>query len=249
MLKIVVYTALFGDYDELPEPGEKYKNCDFVCFTDQKKISSNIWQIIYVERTNESATMMNRKYKLLPHKFLKNYDISLYIDANIILKKNPYALVIDYLDRNVFLMPKHSHRNCLYDEAKVCVGQKKSSLKRTVKQMKIYRKEGFPKKYGLGENNILLRKHNDKKVIKLMEFWYNELLNRTQRDQLSLGFSLWKNDMVFSYINENSRILNDYFTYKPHKNNHAVVSVFSKLSSSIRFRLLKFLYLLYDKVL
>ncbi|MGR4118261.1 hypothetical protein K8Q22_07980 [Klebsiella pneumoniae] len=33
---IVVYTALFGDYDELIEIPEGMHKCDFICFTDQK---------------------------------------------------------------------------------------------------------------------------------------------------------------------------------------------------------------------
>ncbi|HBH9578999.1 TPA: hypothetical protein KYD21_004901, partial [Escherichia coli] len=33
---IVVYTALFGDYDELIEIPEGMHKCDFICFTDQQ---------------------------------------------------------------------------------------------------------------------------------------------------------------------------------------------------------------------
>ena len=37
MKNIVVYTAIFGDYDDLYEPLVRPKNVDFVCFTDNKK--------------------------------------------------------------------------------------------------------------------------------------------------------------------------------------------------------------------
>lgn len=40
--KFVVYTALFGNYDDLIDPKENYEGCDFICFTDQKHLTSDI---------------------------------------------------------------------------------------------------------------------------------------------------------------------------------------------------------------
>ncbi len=34
----------------------------------------------------------------------------------------------------------------------------------------------FPKEYGLGENNIIIRKHNHKDVIRLMNYWWSILI-------------------------------------------------------------------------
>jgi len=64
--KLVVYTALFGDYDDLIEPKEKFEGCDFICFTDQKHLTSDIWEIRLVEECDLPPNMMNRKYKILP---------------------------------------------------------------------------------------------------------------------------------------------------------------------------------------
>lgn len=49
MDKLVVYTTIFGDYDDLIEPGKKYKNCDFVCFTDNENLKLDIWKIKVVK--------------------------------------------------------------------------------------------------------------------------------------------------------------------------------------------------------
>ena len=42
----------------------------------------------------------------------------------------------------------------------------------------------------------------------------NELNNYTKRDQLSLGYILWKNDFYFNYTKESSRIKNDFIFHK-----------------------------------
>ncbi len=97
----VIYTALFGDYDELKHPlTENTCNYDFVCFTNQKDIKSDIWQIRFVEEANYLPNIANRKYKMLPHLFLKDYEESIYIDANVIPKGNIAKFREEYLEPN-----------------------------------------------------------------------------------------------------------------------------------------------------
>ncbi len=62
------------------------------------------------------------------------------------------------------------------------------------------------KNFGLGENNILFRKHNSDNIIKLMNDWWEELNTQTKRDQLSLAYVLWKNGENFNFMDENARI-------------------------------------------
>ena len=37
--KLVIYTALFGDYDDLKDPYEPFDGCEFICFADDKRES------------------------------------------------------------------------------------------------------------------------------------------------------------------------------------------------------------------
>lgn len=215
--KFAVYTALFGNYDDLIDPKENYEGCDFICFTDQKHLKSDIWEIRLIEECDLTPNMMNRKYKILPHLFLSEYEWSMYVDANIKILNNPFDLASKYLTKYDFVMPKHFARDCIYEEAKECVILGKSKYDETQKQMNFYKEQGFPKNFGLGENNILFRKHNEKKVVKIMNDWWNELNTQTKMDQLSLAFVLWKNSEKFEYMDENARG-NKYFKVKPHSN-------------------------------
>jgi len=230
--KFVVYTALFGDYDDLIEPKEKFEGCDFICFTDQKSVKSDIWEIRTIDECNMSKNMMNRKFKILPHIFLGDYDLSLYIDANIAILNNPLILANKYLSKYDIAVPKHFARNCLYKEAKECVILGKTKYRETKKQIKKYENDGFPKNFGLGENNILFRKHNSSKVVKIMNDWWNELNTQTQRDQLSFAYVLWKNNEKFNFIDESSREKNRFFKYLNHnqyKNRNILNKLFDKI--------------------
>ncbi|MEA9389285.1 glycosyltransferase domain-containing protein [Acerihabitans sp. TG2] len=218
MKKIVIYTALFGDYDNLHEPKDKYNNCDFVCFTDNRSLASKNWRFIYIDVDfKQNNTLLNRHYKLFPHKYFLDYTFSIYIDSNIKILNNPYSLINKYLNDANIALPKHLERCCLYREADICVeyGIAKSSDVEVL--INRYHKEGFPENFGLAENNIILRRHNSEEILRLMEAWWKELNNGPKRDQLSLMYLMWKYKISFELMDENSKNKNKYFTYMLHK--------------------------------
>jgi hypothetical protein len=239
--RLVVYTALFGDYDDLIEPKEKFEGCDFICFTDQKHLTSDIWEIRLTEECDFPPNMMNRKYKILPHLFLSEYEWSLYVDTNIAILGNPMDLANKYLSMYHMAVPKHFARDCVYEEAKECVILGKTKYDETQKQMVRYKNEGFQKNFGLGENNILFRKHNSDNIIKLMNDWWEELNTQTKRDQLSLAYVLWKNGENFNFMDESAREGKGYFEYVLH-NEFKDRSFFSKAKDKIKITIKRLVY-------
>ena len=94
-------------------------------------------------------------------------------------------------------------RKCIYDEERVVLAMKKDVKENTNPQINRYKKEGFPKNYGLLQSNILIRRHNSPDCIKLMEDWFEELKNGSHRDQLSFNYILWKNqDVKVKYLDK-----------------------------------------------
>jgi len=203
--RLLVYTALFGDYDYLIDPREKFEGCDFICFTDQNQLKSDFWEIRLIDKCDLPLNMMNRKYKILPHLFIKSYERSLYIDPNIAILKNPKDLSDKYLNHLDFVVPKHFLRNCVYDEAKECIILMKDIKKNIKKQIQRYKEANFPAQFGLSENNILLRNHLKKSISILMESWWLELNKETKRDQLSLPFVMWKENRAYNFMAESAR--------------------------------------------
>jgi len=245
--KFVVYTALFGNYDDLIDPKEDYNGCDFVCFTDQKHLNSDIWEIRIIEDIDLPLNMMNRRYKILSHLFLSEYDQSLYVDTNISIIGNPFDLVKKHLNKYNFVMPKHFERDCIYQESQECLIDGKSKFNETIKQMKSYKNEGYPLNFGLGENNIILRKHNEATIIRIMNDWWDEINTRTKRDQLSLGYVLWKNNLKFIYMSESARNNNNYFKYVQH-NKFKQVTLKNRLKSSLNVRSKRLFIKLFTKL-
>jgi hypothetical protein len=225
---IVVYTALFGNYSGLIEQ-PKLKNVDYICYTDQD-ITSKSWKIIKVKPPiNNDNTRSNRYYKILPHKHLKNYETSVYIDANFLIVGDFYSMILDKLKNNKLLCFDHNQtiidkRNCIYEEydaltktAKIH-GVYRDSIEVMKEQIDFIKSDGYPKQEGLISAGVLIRNHNDTKVIELMELWWSFVKNRSKRDQLSFNYCAWKlNFTSFEYFNGDIRSGNDWFHWIDHQ--------------------------------
>lgn len=217
----VIYTAIFNNYDKLINFNIKNSKIDFLCFTDDKTLKSNFWNIIFIDE-NDDPKFINRKIKFLPHKYLKKYHMSLYIDGNIKLLSDPIKIFEKY-SHKLISAPSHPERECIYDEAKFLTQNKKIYEKNIIKQITMLKDNKYPKNYGLNELNIILRKHNDESVIEAMNQVWNFFRKFPTRDQLIFNFVMWKNNLAVETIVENSRLKNKFFMAVPHNKNYSIL--------------------------
>ena len=197
MNKKVVYTCITGGYDNLMEPKFITPGFDYVCFTDDvENTQSKVWQIrpIPDELYNLSNVKKQRMVKINPHKYLSEYDESIWVDGSMMVIGDLNKFIDEYCrDKSIsVLFREHPARKCIYDEAETCLRMKKDTPENIKSQMDRYRKEGFPRKYGLVESNMIYRRHNNPYCIKLMETWAEEVRKGSHRDQLSFNYALWK---------------------------------------------------------
>lgn len=193
--KIAIYTAFTGDYDTLKEPEFIDEKCDYICFTDNPNLKSDIWKIIQMEETTLDNNRKAKQYKLLPHKYLKDYKYSFWLDGTFKIKGS----IREYIYKNIkasssMLCVVHTERDCVYEEyeaSKIIPRYPRAVME---EQINYYKSQGFPKKYGLGVMGAIFRKHNDSSVIKVMEDWWEENIRFTNQDQLSFAYVAWKND-------------------------------------------------------
>ncbi len=223
--KKVIYTAIFGTEYYLHEPEVPIEGYDFICFTNDPSLKSDLWDVrqvtpIYKE-ADGALTRNARKYKSLPHRYLKEYDISIWMDGDLKITDNLDLLTQEHLKENNLALLDHSlcgmtttgnlnRRSCVYDEAKFIkwAGDNhprksyKDNINIILSQMEKYQKEGYPPNNGLARTSMIFRKHNDPQIIKTMELWWEEMKYGSRRDQLSFNYSAWKNGLSFTYIQE-----------------------------------------------
>ena len=193
----VIYTCIAGNYDELRQHAYINFDYDYICFTDNEKLLKfeefGIWKIRPLEYTKLDNARNNRWHKTHPHIILPNYNKSIYVDANINIISDYLFSVLEMENKHKIKIPVHPDKNCIYREIKTVLKFKRDTKEAVEKVNKLLKNENFPKNYGLNENCVIYREHNDEKVIKIMNSWWEMIEHYSRRDQLSLSYILWKN--------------------------------------------------------
>lgn len=222
--RIVVYTVIFGKYDKVSQPQYTDSKTDYYIVTDMDLPDGGIWKKcnprLYTELSGLSQQEKSRFFKMHPELLFKDYDYSIYIDGNITIRQDLTPIIAAMENKGkIFCLHRHSARDCIYEEGKAVYALGRAGFREVSRQLSRYRKEGMPRHFGLFENNVIARKHNEKACIKIMDTWWNEYHNGCKRDQLSFMYALWKNGYDASFVmsmGSNSR-KNPMFAISPHE--------------------------------
>lgn len=193
--KVAVYTSLYGNYDTIKPVKFANPNCDYFIFTDQFVPQKSGWipkdARFPKEIVHAPDNMKNRYCKMNAHLLFPEYEYSIYLDSKIELKYDIFPL-IGKLGEYSIGMYYHSHRDCIYKECNAVIECKKADRREVIEWEKYLRTQGFPEHFGLTENCVIVRKHNDCTCVEIMENWWTVFQNGVKRDQLSLMYILWK---------------------------------------------------------
>lgn len=207
--RTAVYTCITGGYDTLkpvPKPGT---GIDYVCFTDRPPDRPpSPWKCrpIPQELAGLSDVRKQRTLKILPHRYLPEYDASLWVDANIHMDGDMGAFFGRYdLRKSPLYTNRHPLRDCVYQERDAVVKLGKDTAENVRGQMDKILAEGYPEHNGLAETNIMLRDHFDPLCRRAMEAWAAELAAGSHRDQLSFDYSCWKVGLRYARLAETYR--------------------------------------------
>lgn len=194
-MRKVIYTSITGNYDSLSQPLAVDASFEYVCFSnDIKEDRVGVWQVRPIPYSNNDGTRLSRYVKLQPHKVLHDYDVSVWIDANIrILDDGFYRAVNGKIESGVLMAQvPHPQRDCVYEEITKCYKDVRIGLCDALRQKRHLKETGFPRHFGMMENNLILRRHNDPVVVRVSDEWWREYLDYSVRDQLSLMPVCWK---------------------------------------------------------
>lgn len=209
MRNIAIYTVITGDYDTIKQPQVITPGAEYFLFTNNHcGEEAGVWKIVHLDEPELTAAwsgsvnrndaivsdnkrinniLLSRKVKMLAHKYLpEGYDMSIYIDADMMIKAN-LSKLFELLNDNV-LMAAFKHSSCFSVRDEIDDLIERGVVKPAVveHQWKRYHEWSFKDDIGVTENGILIRRHNNPKVVELMELWWQEYLHGCLRDQVSL---------------------------------------------------------------
>lgn len=194
-MKKAIYTVITNDYDVLRTPRVRQPECDYICFTDNPLLKSDSWVVVLIEKPSRH---LQREIKILAHKYLPEYDMTIYVDANMEIIRNFKAMEISARKHGIALI-KHNKRNCLYQEALTVVAINKDKSTFVEPQITAYRAEGMPVNYGMYCSGVMIR-FNTPAVNDFCELWWAEVEKHSHRDQLSITYALWKTGLKYDVV-------------------------------------------------
>lgn len=215
-MRNVIYTCIIGDSDNVLEPNHITPGWDYVCFTNNKNLSSKYWTIKPFTKlydNNRAAIHI----KVNPDKYLPEYDLSVWVDGNISVNIDLDEFVESHLHTNsVLAISMHPDRNCVYEEIEAGRLMKTDSLSMLNFYNDKLKREKYPEQNGMVQSNIIIRKHNDIKLIEFSKRWWQNILSFSKRDQLSFNYVMY--NFPISYNLFSADVLVKEFSCYKHSN-------------------------------
>lgn len=192
---IVVYSAIAGGYDRIRTPRRGIA-ARHVLFTDAPGPAPG-WETRRFDMVMADAVRTAKAPKVLAHRYAGDGEWSVWIDGNVELIAPARSLIAE-VERSgcsigVF---RHPERYCAYDEGATCIKRGKDAAEPIAEQLARYEAEGYPRRFGLAECNVIVRRHNDPAVRQAMEIWWEEIEKGSRRDQISFNYALWRAGMA-----------------------------------------------------
>jgi hypothetical protein len=181
---LIIYTAIFGDYD-IPVPAFKSSLIEAsILFTDNIKIHAPGWHVIHSPKISDNPIHNARYWKLHPPS-----GCSIWLDGQISLT-NEILIVnsMKALEKYDIVLWRHPWRHCLYQEAQECynLGYGQNVLDQANHYKNHY---NFPENYGLWETGVLARRTTDN-LLQMHELWWKHIRDYSYRDQVSFPLML-----------------------------------------------------------
>ena len=190
--QIVVYTAIFGGYDEPPLVRIVDDQIKYVLITDQHHISAPApWEVRIVPRVFEDARLDARRVKILPHLFFPDFDLSVWIDANCAITRLTADDAALLTSSQNLALPLHEERSCIFKEAEAVTRFRLDSPARVQRQIEYYRSIMFPENFDLHATMFLVRRHCEPRCIVFANSWWEMVSTFSKRDQLSFDYVRW----------------------------------------------------------
>lgn len=182
---MIIYTCLFGDYEELKQPKVITPGWEYVCLTDQP-LKPDVWQIEHMPLSNEGAQRTARYCKIMGC-FMLGGQHSIYIDASFTINCDLNEWWLRFEPSMTCI--KHPVYDCVYEEADACIKAGRGNREEITKQIELYRRLGIPRNNGLIQSGLLMREHS-KQVYNFCRLWHEGLIS--SRDQIAFALAAYK---------------------------------------------------------
>jgi hypothetical protein len=194
-MRLALYTALYGEYDWVKPVPKLEGNVPAIMYSDRPRDAPG-WEVRvvphYIATLKGSPRITG---PMLAHKFWKCHpalavpwaDVTMWIDGSMEIVVDDYvSRCLEALDQDEWSCVRHPARTCIYPEADFSATLTwRYDSEAILKQAAFYRSIGHTAGFGLIATGANVRRHTPE-TIEIGEQWWQECINWSHQDQLSL---------------------------------------------------------------
>jgi len=245
-MRVCIYTAIYGGYDDLKPAATQSIPTDFFCIHPKSP-----WRIVRnLDRPDLSARLRAKWFKMHPHLLFPNgaprrpwwailrpnhhYDVTIWIDGSLeITSPNFAADMLAQLGPAGLSAFPHPARDCIYEELEKSLRWAKYAGQALSQQVESYRQQGYPPHHGLAAAGVLVRNPKSGTLAALDEARWQENLRWSPQDQLSLPVVWWRAGLRHNVI-QGHLWQNPWFRHTPHPHEEGLIATPAVSVSQIR---------------
>jgi len=204
MTESVVYTCVTAGYDKVA-PVPAAWQCRFVMFHDGSVDVPSGWEGHRLHVAGLHGASLNRYAKMLPHRLGLEADLSLYVDGNVLFKRDPAERIKSVLAEAKIAAYRHPQRDCAYAELRENLRLGFVGPVPVWRQVRKFGHAKLPRNTGLFEAGVMFRRHADADIIALDELWWSMWQDGLGRDQPLFSAALWATGTTVETIGTDMR--------------------------------------------
>jgi GT2 family glycosyltransferase/glycosyltransferase involved in cell wall biosynthesis len=210
--KIVIYTAILGNYDSIKLPERLDSRFEYVLFTNTPAPETGVWQVRPITYFDNDKTRAARFVKMHPHALMEGYDLAVWIDSSIMILGDINPLVDEFLRSGKALAAvPHPLRESIYEEVEACTKLMLDDPETMREQVACYRQAGF--EHGLIESNLMMFNLRDERLAPVLDAWWREIERYSKRDQLSLNYVLAQSRLEWHRLTQHPNSIRNHPTF------------------------------------
>ena len=191
MFRILVYTAVFEDYDRVLPPLWIRPGLNYHLLTDDPTLQVPGWETITIS-PHSDPKKANRDAKFMYKLGDANYDYLIYLDGNLGIWRSLDPLVQQLEDSGAALgLFKHPDRSSVAEELVACVTLRKITEDEFDRENQELEKLGIPaESIRLWAASCLIKRNRPPDLERIMLAWSKLFAVNSLRDQIWLGAAL-----------------------------------------------------------
>jgi len=147
----------------------------------------------------------NRTTKFCPHDIFADVPVSLYVDGNVTISPPASDEIARFLVSSAEIgLCLHGEHRTIPEEIETCIARGKMTAgeaRFAERRYAAYLSEGMPPDMPVYYGGVILRRHGSARVRSAMSDWAEEYASGLSRDQVSLPYILWRNNVKVHVFN------------------------------------------------